>query len=128
MVFHNFPLLLLLLVFLLPVAFPLELNVQIVGWRQQEAYSHLLQLPPGKRFTVSLFWHSKNDVLPVGVHQTGPYDIATFELPEEYVMEMQQSLTGESVSNNDLSVNISTSSDGKWLTVGCDYNYCRDLY
>ena len=109
---------LLVFAFLLPLASPLELKVQVVGW----PHSHLLPLAPGKRFEVKLFKNRKGaagplEGLPGGRKSLGHYDIGTFQLPEEWVNEMELDENGAFLRNNDYTLSVYKPSDGKCLKV-----------
>jgi hypothetical protein len=109
---------LLLLALLLPLAFSLELKVQVVGWQQLSAYSHLLSLAPGKRFEVAFFKSQKDAAVggPAvdsdddgrGKQMLGHYEIGKFHLPTLWLNEMELGATGEFVRNNDYWLKIFT--------------------
>jgi hypothetical protein len=102
------------LLLFLPSSFaaPLKLKVQIVGWRQLPFYKLVENLESGKRFLVTL---SKKGS-PTGIRRTeaaGHYEIATFQLPEEWEREMVTNPaaavnppTGEFVRNNDFQLEV----------------------
>jgi hypothetical protein len=127
-------LLLLLLALLLPFAFPLELKVQVVGWQQLKSeYGHLLMLEPGKRFEASLFKNRKGADGPKdgdgkGRQPLGHYDIGTFQLPEEWVNEMEvDQQNGNYLRKNVYTLDIFIPSGKNYLKKVCHQPQMREL-